>query len=95
MSLYNKNKNKEAFDFLLKSGKKRLKNNEITGAYSEFNLAHNIYPNNKELNQLLIETLSILCENDSKYNMKLDFFLPQKNDQNFDKVQSHSYSCSP
>ncbi|WP_179007911.1 hypothetical protein [Winogradskyella forsetii] len=54
-------KDKYAFDFLLKSGKWRLKKGRISGAYSEFKLAYAIQPENEELNELLLETLEILC----------------------------------
>ncbi len=62
----------DAFNFLLNSGKKRLLSNNVLGAYSEFNLAYNIKSDNKELNQLLIETLSILCSQDIEYCDDLD-----------------------
>ncbi len=71
--------NDEAFTFLMNSGKGRLKHNNIIGAYSEFNLAYNIKPENEELNQILIETLSILCENDIKYCNKLNTHLSLSN----------------
>ena len=61
------NENKEAFDFLIDSGKYRLSINNFIGAQSEFKLAVKIYPENKEAYQLLIETTSILCDNDNKY----------------------------
>jgi len=64
----------DAFKFLLKSGKYRLETNNIDGAYSEFKLAYKISQNNKELNQLLSETLSILCYNDADYCYELDEF---------------------
>ena len=54
-------KDNYAFNFLIDSGKKRLSSGKIYGAYSEFTLAHNIKPNHKELNSLLLETLEILC----------------------------------
>lgn len=73
-----KQKDIEAFSFLLKSGKRRLLSNNIVGAYSEFNLAYNIRPESEELNQLLIETLSILCSEREKYCDKLDFHLQVK-----------------
>ena len=63
---------KQAFNFLLNSGKTHLKRNNVVGAYSEFILAYRVNPNNKELNQLLIETLSILCVNDENYCGELD-----------------------
>ncbi|WP_229720498.1 hypothetical protein [Winogradskyella helgolandensis] len=54
-------KDNMAFNFLLKSGKQRLNKGRISGAYSEFKLAHAIKSDNKELNALLLETLEILC----------------------------------
>lgn len=63
---------KQAFNFLLNSGKTYLKRNNVIGAYSEFILAYKVNPNNEELNQLLIETLSILCEKNEKYCSELD-----------------------
>ena len=33
VSIYNKNKNETAFNFLIKSGSNRLKRNDIVGAY--------------------------------------------------------------
>jgi len=67
--------NNEAFQFLLKSGISRLENNNIIGAYSEFKLAHNIYPYHDKLNQILIETLIGLCEDENKYYDDLDVIL--------------------
>ncbi len=64
--------NNEAFTFLMISGKERLKHNNIIGAYSEFNLAYKIKSQSEELNQILIETLSILCESDIEYCKKLN-----------------------
>lgn len=58
---YTTEKDNKAFNFLIKSGKKRLNVGAISGAYSEFKLAYAIRPNDKELNQLLLETLEILC----------------------------------
>jgi hypothetical protein len=40
---------------------------QVIGAYSEFCLAQKIKPNNKQLNQLLVETLSMLCEENKGY----------------------------
>ncbi|WP_179354413.1 hypothetical protein [Winogradskyella vidalii] len=54
-------RDKEAFDFLLKSGKWRLSNGRISAASSEFKLAQAILPEDKELNVLILETLQILC----------------------------------
>lgn len=51
----------QAFRFLMSSGKRRLNNGKISGAYSEFKLAYAIKPNNNEVNQFLTETLEILC----------------------------------
>ncbi|EPR70765.1 hypothetical protein ADIWIN_3412 [Winogradskyella psychrotolerans RS-3] len=54
-------KDRDAFNFLIKSGKQRLNKGRISGAYSEFKLAYAIKPKDKELNQLLLDTLGILC----------------------------------
>lgn len=54
-------KNNMMFNFLMTSGKERLVNGNVSGAYSEFKLATELKPNDKELNILLYETLSILC----------------------------------
>ncbi|OUS00860.1 hypothetical protein A9Q86_08895 [Flavobacteriales bacterium 33_180_T64] len=67
--------NTAAFQFLMNSGLSRLRGNNYIGAYSEFKLAHDIYPNNEFLNQLIIETLSALCENDNAYCDDLEFKL--------------------
>lgn len=69
---------KNAFNFLIKSGKNRLENSNIFGAYSEFKLAYKINQEHRELNQLLIETLSILCYNDTNYCNELDEFAQNK-----------------
>lgn len=70
--------NKSAFKFLLKSGIGRLQSNNLVGAYSELKLAYNIYPQHKELNMLLMETLSALCENENDYCVELDTLLSKK-----------------
>lgn len=67
--------NNEAYIFLMRSGERRLGLNNVVGAYSEFKLAYNIYPENEHLNQLLIETLSILCESENHYCTELDTIL--------------------
>lgn len=67
--------NNEAFEFLMKSGMNRLRVNNAVGAYSEFKLAYNINPDNEKLNQLLIETLSVLCKNENTYCNDLDVVL--------------------
>jgi hypothetical protein len=72
-------KNKKAFNFLVYSGKNRLRERRILGAYSEFKLAYSIYPNNIEIQQLLNETLSILCEDNSDYCNELDKLLLRVN----------------
>jgi hypothetical protein len=68
----------QGFNFLINSGKRRLSNNNVKGAYSEFHLAYNIRPENEELNRLLLETLSILCSEEIKYCDKLDYHLGEK-----------------
>ncbi|MDO5980398.1 hypothetical protein [Flavivirga spongiicola] len=72
IAIYKTDKDNMAFNFLLNSGKNRLKQHRIVAAYSELNLAYAIRPNDKELNQLLIETLSILCSKDIAYCDALD-----------------------
>ncbi|WP_299274945.1 hypothetical protein [uncultured Psychroserpens sp.] len=74
---YIQNANDEAFKFLISSGIQRLKRNNLTGAYSEFKLAYAIYPKNEKLQQLLIETLSALCEDANTYCADLDKMLNQ------------------
>lgn len=64
--------NKAALKFLLSSGKERLLDNNIIGAYSEFKLAYKIEPNNEALKALFIETLSILCVENNSYCDELD-----------------------
>lgn len=65
----------KAFNFLMDSGKRRLFSNNILGAYSEFNLAYDILPQNEELNTLLIETLCMLCAQNEMHCDKLDVYL--------------------
>ncbi|TWO32992.1 hypothetical protein E1J38_009020 [Seonamhaeicola sediminis] len=74
--LLRKRNNQRAFNFLINSGKKRLYHGNISGAYKEFKLAHAIYPDNKELNKLLVKTLNILCEKQVSYCEVLDVFKP-------------------
>ncbi|NRB59001.1 MAG: hypothetical protein HRU50_03550 [Winogradskyella sp.] len=56
-----------AFNFLKKSGLQRLKSKNYVGALSEFKLAQKIKPHSEEINLLLFETISILCEKDERY----------------------------
>lgn len=72
-------KNNQAFEFLLKSGKNRLKENRMLMAYSELKLAQALRPDDEELNNILIETLSIICNNDNKYCNELDTLLKRSN----------------
>ncbi|MGS2726041.1 hypothetical protein ACU8DI_05490 [Psychroserpens sp. BH13MA-6] len=67
-----KTTNQEAFQFLMRSGLKRLNDQNMTGAYSEFNLAYQIQPDNEQLQQLMIEVLSTLCDNNNDYCLELD-----------------------
>lgn len=69
--------NKEAFLFLIQSGKSRLQNNNnnIIGTYSEFKLAHNLSPENKEAMNLLFNTTYILCENNNGFCQELDLLV--------------------
>jgi len=71
-------KNLETFNFLVDSGKNRLKHREVKAAYAEFILAYKLYPKNEELNKLLIETLSILCSENNKYCNHLDVMLSKQ-----------------
>lgn len=61
-----------AFEFLINSGKDRLKQGNYVGALSEFELALNIFPCNEKCQMLYFETISLLCENENKYCKKLD-----------------------
>ncbi|BAO77506.1 hypothetical protein [Winogradskyella sp. PG-2] len=65
-------KDNQAFDFLMNSGKKRLRSGNIYDAYSEFKLAVAIKPVNEEVNQLLLETISMLCEENENYCNELE-----------------------
>ena len=70
------NEQQEAFDFLYNSGKNRIEANKLESAYSEFVLAHKIYPENMEVIDLLIETSYNLCnQNKVSYCDKLDYWL--------------------
>ncbi|WP_248723037.1 hypothetical protein [Seonamhaeicola sp. ML3] len=71
MALREKKKQK-AFNFLMNSGKRRLQQGRELGAYKEFKLAYAIYPKNSEVNQLIIETLAVLCEKEGSYCKDLD-----------------------
>lgn len=75
ISLRNDMQNEMAFKFLVKSGKARLLRGHIEDAYSDLNLAYNLNPSDPMVNNLLIETLSILCEKDNAYCIKLDSLL--------------------
>ncbi|MCD2259054.1 hypothetical protein [Psychroserpens luteolus] len=72
---YNQSRDNEAFQFLVSSGTKRLKGNNLQGAYSEFKLAYTIDPENEHLYQLLVETLSTLCKDGNTYCDDLDTIL--------------------
>ena len=63
----------KAFNFLMESGIYRLRNNNFKGAYSEFELALAIFPDNKQARSLYLETVSILCFNDKIHCEKLDY----------------------
>ncbi|MDO1500698.1 hypothetical protein Q2T40_11195 [Winogradskyella maritima] len=60
-------KNKNTFNFLIKSGKELLQAHNLSGAYSEFKLALAILPDNTEAQSYAFETLSLLC-NDYRLN---------------------------
>lgn len=62
----------KAFNFLIKSGKSRLMKGNIKGAYSEFELASRIHPHHQELQNLILETLSILCTSNEEFCAELD-----------------------
>ncbi|WP_299335321.1 hypothetical protein [uncultured Psychroserpens sp.] len=64
-----------AFRFLMNSGISRLRGQNFVGAYSEFKLAHAIYPEDKTVNELLLQTLYSLCEEDQTYCSEMDQFL--------------------
>ncbi|GAL77166.1 hypothetical protein JCM19274_4879 [Algibacter lectus] len=70
-----KKKDLETFSFLVNSGENRLLNNHPLGAYSEFKLAYKVNPESERLNQLLIETLSILCVDNNEFCKELDHTL--------------------
>ncbi|MFL1012701.1 hypothetical protein [Flavisericum labens] len=72
---YKNYRNTKAFEFLMDSGKSRLHQGRILDAYSEFKLAHKIHPKDKELNEILTETLSILCDRNSQFCKELDDLL--------------------
>ncbi|MBC3759036.1 hypothetical protein H7U19_11505 [Hyunsoonleella sp. SJ7] len=75
----NRIENTNAFSFLMNSGIDRLAIGNTEGAFSEFSLAHQIDRNNEELNQLLIETLSVLCSENRDYCEKLEIHLEELN----------------
>jgi len=66
---------KNAYHFLMNSGKNRLSSNNLLGAYSEFKLAQAIYPQDDCVNQVLIDTLARLCNNGNAYCDELDNLL--------------------
>lgn len=69
----------KAFKFLITSGKSRLRQGNIKGAYSEFVLASRIQPNHQELQHLIIETLSIMCASNEAFCKELDVKLMSAN----------------
>ncbi|TYA71811.1 hypothetical protein [Seonamhaeicola marinus] len=70
-------RNEKDFNFLVSSGKTRLSQNRVIGAYSEFKLAYAINSKDKALNDLILQTLTILCENNNKFCEELDAMLQQ------------------
>ena len=70
---------KIAYNFLLESGINRMYSKNYKGAYAEFKLAYQLNPNNEQLNNLMIETLSVLCNSDEKYCNDFDAFLMKVN----------------
>ena len=77
LSRRNKENNNMVFQLLMTSGKNRLANNNILGAYSEFKMAYKIYPSNEQLQQLIIETSSVLCVSNPVYCDDLESYLYQ------------------
>ena len=63
-----------AFEFLYNSGWQRMKAGQYKSAYSEFKLAYAIRQDDAGLNQLILETLSLLCEEDTTYCAELDIY---------------------
>lgn len=63
-----------AFNFLFNSGKRRLKSRNLVGAYSEFKLAYNLRPNDIELKQLLLETITLLCDKNESFCSEYELF---------------------
>lgn len=70
---------KIAYNFLLESGINRMYSKNYKGAYAEFKLAYQLNSNNEQLNNLMIETLSVLCTSDEKYCNDFDAFLMKVN----------------
>lgn len=68
-------KDNGAYNFLTKSGKRRMQSQNYVGALSEFKLAHKIRPNSPEINRLLLEVISILCSKDANYCDDLDMLV--------------------
>lgn len=66
------NRDNNAFEFLMSSGKKRVLIQNYSGAFSEFKLAKAIKPNNSEVNLLLLEVISLLCEKNEEYCKEFD-----------------------
>ncbi len=54
----------KAFNFLMKSGENRLAKGKISAAYSEFQLAYAIRPQDKKLQELMHVTSEQLCLED-------------------------------
>lgn len=67
--------NNSAFEFLMSSGWRRLRSNNLAGAYSEFKLAYDIYPDHEGLYEILVETLGALCIDENSYCKALDDLL--------------------
>lgn len=67
-----KERNDTAFTFLLDSGNHYLKNNDYDAAYYEFKLAYKIKKEDKDLRQIMIETLIVLCKEENEYCSDLD-----------------------
>ena len=54
----------EAFNFLMDSGIFELKSQRPEIAFKKFELALKLFPEDERINQLYLETLSVLCEKD-------------------------------
>ncbi|SHH55079.1 hypothetical protein [Winogradskyella jejuensis] len=72
LKVINESKTNWEFNFLMKSGRERLNQQNVIGAYSEFKLAIAIYPDNIEAKELLIQSAIMTCYNHGKYCEELE-----------------------